>query len=75
MHKVFKCLSKLNHFNVLKIIGYNCESLKAIQNNINKQTLRQLKDLKIITHSNSTNYSKLIFIDLIKSLTQLCHKS
>ncbi len=81
MHKLFKCLSKVLDFNILKIIGYNCESLKAIQNNINEQTFKQLKDLKdlkdlkIITHSNSTNYSKLIFIDLIKSLTQLCRKS
>jgi hypothetical protein len=75
MDKVFKCLSKLNHLNVLKIIGYNCESLKAIQNNINELTFKQLEDLKTITHSNSRNYSKLIFIDLIKSLTQLCDRN
>jgi hypothetical protein len=62
MDKVFKCLSKLNHLNVLKIIGYNCESLKAIQNNINELTFKQLEDLKTITHSNSRNYSKLIFL-------------
>jgi hypothetical protein len=46
-HKVFKCLSKLLDFNILKIIGYNCESLKAIQNNINEQTFKQLKDLRM----------------------------
>jgi hypothetical protein len=35
MHKLFKCLSKVLDFNILKIIGYNCESLKAIQNTQN----------------------------------------
>jgi hypothetical protein len=76
--KVLNCLSKLNRLKVFEIkSGYFLfVILKALLNNINEQTFKQLKELKMETQRFS-KYSNLnqIFKPLIKSLTKLCERN
>ncbi len=44
--RVFKSLAELNCLKVLQVIHYKCETLKAIQSNINELKFKQLKELK-----------------------------
>jgi len=76
--KVFKCLSKLNRLKVLQIIPFSCETLKAIESNINEHTFKQLVELKLYNYCNEqkvNNKSKQIFLNFIQSLTQMCDRN
>jgi hypothetical protein len=78
LDKAFNYLSKLNRLKALEIIPFRCETLKAIESNINEQTFKQLVELKLRIFEKSItvdNESKQIFIDLIQSLTQLCDRN
>jgi hypothetical protein len=85
MDKVLKCLSKLKHLKIFEIKSFYFLFLilKALQNNINEQTFKQLEELKIETqrfskHSNlikNKELNKQIFKPLIKSLTKLCQRN
>jgi hypothetical protein len=79
-HNYFKCkqevinyLSKLNRLKVLEINGFSCATIKAIEMNINEHTFKQLEELTL--WDREVFHSKLLFIHLIQSLTQLCDRN